>query len=48
MKVKCHRCGNEWEYNGEKIDLAKKYPQFVSCSKCRTSVKLEVKEVKAK
>ena len=41
MKVKCQRCGNEWEYNGDKIKLSKKYPQYVSCSKCRTSVKLD-------
>ena len=45
MKVKCHRCGKEWEYKGEKEELAKQYPQYISCSKCNTSVKLEeVKE----
>jgi len=41
MKVKCKRCGNEWDYTGKKIKLMKKYPQFVVCSKCNTSVKLE-------
>ena len=41
MKIKCKRCKNEWDYNGNKIKLMKKYPQYVSCSKCNTSVKLE-------
>jgi len=44
IKVKCHRCGNEWYYTGDKIKLMKKYPQYISCSKCKTSVQL--KEVK--
>ncbi len=42
MKVKCKRCKNEWDYTGEKEELAKKYPQYITCSKCNTSVKLEV------
>lgn len=41
MKIKCHRCKKEWEYKGIKEKLVGKYPQYISCSKCRTSVKLE-------
>ncbi|MBU0959269.1 MAG: hypothetical protein KKB31_04980 [Nanoarchaeota archaeon] len=40
MKVKCKRCGKEWDYTGDKIELLKKYPQYISCPKCNTSVKL--------
>lgn len=40
IKVKCHRCGYEREYNGEKEKLLDKYPQYVSCTKCHTSIKL--------
>lgn len=40
MKLKCHRCGYEWEYNGKKKVL-KKFTPYVSCSRCRTSVKLQ-------
>lgn len=43
MKVRCHRCKNEWEYTGDKIKLIGTYPQYITCTKCRTSVKL-VKE----
>ena len=43
MKVKCKRCKNEWDYTGEKIEKAKKYPQYVTCTRCTTSVKLDVK-----
>lgn len=42
MKIKCQRCGNEWDYDGDKIRIVKNYPQYVSCSKCRTSVKLKL------
>ena len=41
MKVKCQRCDNEWDYTGDKIKLIEKYPQYVACSKCKTSVKLK-------
>ena len=37
--IKCQRCKHEWEYKGKKKN--NKYPQYVSCPKCRTSVKLE-------
>jgi len=40
MKLKCHRCKKEWEYTGEK-KAESKYPQYVSCPKCRTSVKVK-------
>ena len=43
--MRCKRCDHVWEYDGEKIKLIKKYPQYVSCPKCHTSVKL-LKEVK--
>ena len=46
MKIKCKRCGTEREYKGEKLKLIHKYPQYVSCSNCNTSVKLE--EIKTK
>lgn len=43
MNVKCQRCGKEWDYQGEKIKLMKKfsYPQYVACPRCHTSVKLK-------
>lgn len=40
MKAECKRCGKGWEYTGEKEKLLDKYPQYVSCPKCNTSVKL--------
>ena len=48
IKVKCHRCRTEWEYNGEKEEKVKKYPQYVTCPECRTSVKLESNKLKQK
>ena len=45
IQVKCSRCKHKWEYNGIKEKLVDKYPQYVSCPKCRTSVKLK-KELK--
>jgi len=44
MYIKCQRCGNEWDYQGKKVKLLEKYPQYVSCPKCRTTVKLGVKK----
>jgi len=38
MKQKCHRCKHEWEYKG--VKNCNKYPQFISCPKCKTSIKL--------
>ena len=40
MKVICHRCKKEWEYVGDK-NPKDKYPQYVTCTNCRTSVKLK-------
>ena len=40
LKIKCKRCGTERIYKGEKIKLMSKYPQFVKCNKCFTSIKL--------
>jgi hypothetical protein len=42
--IKCHRCKKEWEYKGKK--KIKKWPQYVSCPKCRTSVKINQNESK--
>jgi tRNA(Ile2) C34 agmatinyltransferase TiaS len=36
MKLKCQRCGNEWEYKG-------KNEYYAPCSKCKTSVSLKKK-----
>jgi hypothetical protein len=44
MKVKCKRCKHLWEYKGEKTKLMKKYPQYISCPICNTSVKLQEKK----
>lgn len=38
MKLKCQRCGNEWEYKG-------KSEYYAPCSKCKTSV--SIKKAKA-
>jgi len=34
MKLKCKRCGKEWEYKGKK-----KY--YTSCPDCKTSIKIK-------
>lgn len=39
MIVKCKRCGKEWVYVGKK-KADSKYPEYITCPKCRTSVKL--------
>jgi hypothetical protein len=41
ISVKCHRCKKKWVYYGAKVQRLKKYPQYVSCPKCNTSVKLK-------
>jgi len=43
IKLKCLRCNKEWEYNGETIPN-RKYSQYTSCPRCKTSVKIECKE----
>ena len=40
MKLKCNRCEKEWEYKGEVIPN-KSYPQYTSCPRCKTSVKIK-------
>ncbi len=45
MKVRCHRCKKVWDYVGKKNPKAK-YPQYVTCSHCRTSVKLKEEKKK--
>lgn len=39
MKENCPRCKHEWNYKGKKR-TTDKYFQYISCPKCRTSVKL--------
>jgi Zn finger protein HypA/HybF involved in hydrogenase expression len=34
VKLKCQRCGHEWEYKGKR-----KY--YTSCPDCKTSVKIK-------
>jgi len=34
MKLKCKKCGNEWDYNG-------KNPYYATCSRCLNKVKVE-------
>lgn len=34
VKLKCKRCGREWEYKGEK-------EYYTSCPDCKTSVKIK-------
>lgn len=39
MKLKCNRCKKEWEYKGNIIP--KEYPQYTSCPRCKTSIKIQ-------
>jgi hypothetical protein len=39
IEMHCKRCGHRWTYTGNK-SLDSIYPQFVTCPKCLTSVKL--------
>jgi len=39
-EVICKRCGHKWVYKGLKLDRPNKYPQFIGCPICRTSVKV--------
>jgi len=45
MLVKCKRCGRVWNYTGKKKTNSK-YPEYITCTKCRTSVRLKKFEVK--
>lgn len=40
MKLKCSRCKKEWEYHGDIIPTDK-YPQYTSCPRCKTSIKIQ-------
>lgn len=40
MKLRCKRCERDWDYQGEVIP--KEFPQYVSCPRCKTSVKLKL------
>lgn len=40
MKAKCRRCKHEWDYTGKKEKLLDRFPQYVVCPRCYTSVKL--------
>ncbi len=39
MELKCHRCKKEWDYNGKIVP--KEYPQYTSCPRCKTSIKIQ-------
>ena len=39
MILKCKRCLKEWRYGG-KIKPNENYPQYTSCPRCRTSIKI--------
>ena len=38
MKLMCKRCEREWDYSGE--IKPKNYPQYTSCPRCKTSIKI--------
>jgi hypothetical protein len=42
IELICKRCKWKWDYKGKRKPN-KKYPQYVVCPRCRTTVKLEVK-----
>jgi Zn finger protein HypA/HybF involved in hydrogenase expression len=39
IKLKCNKCGKEWNYKGKKKPSDKHYV-FVSCPDCHSNVKL--------
>jgi len=41
MKLKCSRCKKEWEYSGS-IKPKEEYPQYTSCPRCKTSIKIQI------
>lgn len=43
MELRCKRCKKEWEYKG-KIKHIDDYPQYTSCPRCKSSVKVEVEK----
>jgi len=40
MKLKCQRCGWEWDYTGKKVKMNLPFYLFTSCPRCKTSVKI--------
>jgi len=42
MELRCKRCKKDWKYKGN--ITPKPYPQYTSCPRCKTSVKIEVKK----
>ena len=40
MELTCKRCGHRWNYQGKKLPTSA-FPQYVSCPRCRTVVRLE-------
>lgn len=43
-KIICKRCGHIWYYQGKK--RLKKYPVYITCSECKTSIRLNGKSGK--
>jgi rubredoxin len=44
LPMNCPRCKRDWIYDGDKIPT-KKYPQYVTCPTCHTSVKIQKKVI---
>lgn len=46
IKCKCKRCKHRWTYKGKKTEVAEqtKFPVYVSCPQCKTTMRLEVKK----
>lgn len=43
VKVDCQRCKYNWDYQGDKkLDVP--YPQYATCPRCRTLVKINDKQ----
>lgn len=40
IRLRCHRCKHQWVYDGKKT-LKSKYPVYVTCPYCKTSVNLK-------
>ncbi|HUS48551.1 MAG TPA: hypothetical protein VMZ91_00155 [Candidatus Paceibacterota bacterium] len=40
MILTCGRCLKVWDYKGKLIP--KEYPQYTSCPRCKTSIKIQI------
>lgn len=40
MELRCKRCGKVWNYQGD-IKPNQEYPQYTSCPRCKTSIKVQ-------